>query len=177
MPHISFQNSKIYYEVHGKGEPLLYIHGWNGCMDSFKFNLLDRLKKKYQIILFDLPGYGDSQEIKLSFEILCKLVTKLLDALKIEKVNLLGFCMGAIVSLDYTIRNQERVKKLILIETYIDFPFIIWPLVLRGINKPLIRFFRFNKLGISLTKNHLFMKNKKYRTEFFELFQKAEFLF
>lgn len=173
MPYFNFNNSRIYYEVHGKGEPLLYIHGWNGSIESFKFNLLDKLAKRYRIIIFDLPGCGNSQKIDLSFEKLSAIIDKLLDILKIKKVNLIGFCMGAIIALDYSIRKQERVNKLILIETYIDFPWIVFPLIVNKLNSGLFRFFLFKKIGKYIIKKHLFLEGYRYRKEFFKMFQKA----
>lgn len=174
MPYLIFNNSRIYYESYGKGEPLLYIHGWNGSIDSFKFNLLNDLKNEYQIILLDLPGCGRSDNIELSYINLCELIDKLVEELQIGKFNLMGFCMGATIALDYVIRNQDKVKKLILVDTYIKFPLILKPLLVNTLNSYIFRFFLDTKLGMCLTKRYLFLKNYKYRDGFFQGFQKSD---
>ena len=67
MPFFEHKNRQFYYEVHGEGEPLLYLHGWNGNISGFKKNLVPGLQN-YQCIAFDLPGFGRSQSQNLAFE-------------------------------------------------------------------------------------------------------------
>ncbi|MGM5488101.1 MAG: alpha/beta fold hydrolase [Nanobdellota archaeon] len=173
MPYIRSHNTRIYYETHGAGEPLLFLHGWNDSIASFSTNLVQRLKTRYRIILLDLPGYGKSGRIELSFERLSTIIDTLLDRLKIRQVSLMGFCMGAIISLDYTIRNEDRIKELLLIETYIEYPLILYPLMINQCKKTLLRFFRFNRIGIHLTKKYLLL-DKPYRKDFTDSFQTGD---
>lgn len=174
MPYICFEKSNIYYEIHSKGKPILFLHGWNESTESFKDNLLEKLKTNYQLILLNFPGYGKSEKIILSFDNLCKIIDILLDELKIRKINLIGYCMGGIIGLDYTIKNQKRVNELILLETFIDFPFILCPLLINKINYKIFKFFLFNKIGGYFIKRFLFLKNYNYRKKFFEIIKKED---
>jgi len=173
MPFIEFNRSKIYYEVHGKGEPLLFFHGWNGSIESFKYNLLKKLEGNFKIILIDLPGYGNSEKIILSFDNLSSLTNHFLKYLEIDRINLAGYCMGSIFALDYAIRNPEKVSKIMLIESYIDIPFFVYPLLIGKIKKPLFNFFLFSQPGSLLTKKYLYLPGFKYRDRFFEGFKRA----
>lgn len=174
MSYFKFQNSKIHYEVYGKGRPLLYVHGWNSSYDNFKQNLLGDLKNKYMVILLDLPGYGKSERTGISFENFSSIIDKLLGVLKIKKINLVGSCMGSAIGLDYAIKNPQRIDKLIVIETYIKFPLILHFLRIKKTKSFLFNFFVFNKVGSFVTKKYLLLDNFKYRENFFESFQKND---
>ncbi|MCP4138440.1 MAG: alpha/beta hydrolase [bacterium] len=172
MANLIFNNSNIYYEItgneHSKEDPLLFLHGWHGSSASFKQNLMDLLKDKYRVIILDLPGYGKSGEIELSFENIAALINSLLDLEQLTRVNLLGFCMGAVFSLDYAVRNPARVTKVMLVEAYINYPKIIYPLLIKKINYFLFRFFLHNRVGFFIMKKYLLMNSVAYREDFFE---------
>ncbi len=174
MPYFQLQNSQCYYEVHGSGEPILYLHGWNGNMSGFQQNLMPYLKDQYQCITVDFPGFGRSEAADLSFEELSEGIEKLLDQLRIQAVTLLGFCMGGVVALDYALRCQDRVKKLILVETYADFPVFLLPLLSNRFGKRLFEFAVNHPLGIRLVKRYLLLRDFLYREDFFKAFQTVD---
>ncbi len=57
-------NCKIYYEEHGSGEPLIFIHGWSCNHKFFKYQV-DEFAKKYRVILYDFPDTA-SRTVHLS---------------------------------------------------------------------------------------------------------------
>ncbi len=173
MPYFRLGNSDCYYEVHGEGEPLLYLHGWNGNMGGFRENLVPDLAKGFQCIAVDLPGFGKSQPAELSFDNLSQGVDSLLDHLKIKSVTLLGFCMGGVIALDYAMRQQRRVNKLVLIETYADFPWFLAPLLSKKYGHRIFEFALRHPLGVFLVKKYLLMRDTLYRDDFFKTFQLA----
>lgn len=60
----SFDKTKIYYEVHGNGKPILLIHGFTGTSSDWKNKPLadSLLKNGFKIILVDLRGNGLSDK-------------------------------------------------------------------------------------------------------------------
>jgi len=174
MPFHIFDQSKIYYEVHGKGKPILFLHGWNESMESFKHNLLKRFGTGYCFILLDLPGCGRSEKMRLSFDQLSEMIDTLLDRLRIEKVVVIGYCMGGIIGLDYTLKNQEKVKQLFLLETFIDFPHILLPLLIKKINYKILKLFLLNRAGFYITKKAIFLKGYNYREEYFRILKGSD---
>ena len=51
---------KYYYEISGKGEPLLLLHGGLGSIDMFR-PILPALTEHRQVIAIDLQGHGRTE--------------------------------------------------------------------------------------------------------------------
>lgn len=174
MPYLTYNDSKVYYEITGAGMPLLYLHGWNGSMRSFKDCLSPELEKGCQVIMIDLPGFGRSTYIPLSFAAISEIIECVLTQHDIEKVIIMGFCMGGAFALDFTIRYPDRVLSMVLVETSFEFPWVMSPILLPAIGKQILRFFLFNPVGIHLTKQHLLLPDHRYREAFYAQFQNVD---
>ena len=74
---------------------------------------------EFSILTYDLLGHGKTpcNKDKLSLKDFSYQLLRILDYLKIEKINLVGFSLGSLISLDFTSRFQNKVEKLILIGT------------------------------------------------------------
>src|SRR5437868_3365635 len=58
--YLTVGDTKIYYEVYGKGEPLLLLHGGvYGYIDEFEY-LIPKLAEKFQVIAVATRGHGKS---------------------------------------------------------------------------------------------------------------------
>lgn len=174
MAYLCYQGSQVYYEIVGKGAPLLYLHGWNGSMKSFKECLSNDLQKERQLIMLDLPGFGKSEYFPFSFRSISNLIEKLLRLHNLDKIQVMGFCMGGAFALDFTIRFPDRVDVLVLVETSFTFPVLMYPVLFPLAGKMLLRFFLFNPLGIQLTKQYLLLADYQYRDEFYCQFQAVD---
>ncbi len=106
----------IAYKIFGKGNSLLLISGAGNVMDSWRTTFLNELSSTHQVIIFDNRGVGNTIAGSKSFSIqqLANDTADLLDALKIEKADVLGFSMGSFVAQQLTIAYPEKVDKLIL---------------------------------------------------------------
>ena len=156
MPILEFENREIHYETHGSGPPLLFLHEWNSSSDLFKFHALDRYADHHEVILIDLPGFGRSQTLNLlSMERLSQLLVRLLDHLGKPRASILGFCLGAILALDFTLRNPEKVEKLVLIDILVRFPTLLRVLFVPGLGPGLLAFFSRTSVGTALASRFL----------------------
>lgn len=106
---------KLYYEIHGNGEPLVLLHGGLGATSMFGDNL-PALANVRKVIAVDLQGHGRTADIdrELSVELMADDIAALLKHLKIEKADIMGYSMGGGVALQTAIRHPEVVNKLIV---------------------------------------------------------------
>ena len=84
------------------------------------FPLLEKLKKSFRVIIFDLPGFGFSTHngsYDYSFQKTNQLLVEILEALQLPKVNLVFPCAGGFYGLAFTQAFPEKVNQLILIQT------------------------------------------------------------
>ncbi len=106
--------ARIYVKILGEGEDLLLLHG-NGDDSNFFEKQIREFKKFYRVIAMDTRGHGKSDRSKdLNMEDLSLDVLDVLDFLKIEKINLLGFSDGANLALTFAKNFPNRIKRLIL---------------------------------------------------------------
>jgi len=59
--YFNFKSSKIYYEKYGKSnKKLIILPGWGDNRKTFN-NIINKFKEKYEIYIFDYPGFGLSE--------------------------------------------------------------------------------------------------------------------
>lgn len=107
---------KMYYEIHGKGMPLVLLHGGGSTIASNWSRILPELARNHQVIAVELQAHGHTADIDrpLSFEQDADDVAALLQQLHIEKADIMGFSNGGTTALQIGIRHPELVNKLIL---------------------------------------------------------------
>ena len=108
---------KMYYEVHGSGNPLVLLHGGGSTIESTFGRILPELARAHQVIAVELQAHGHTLDIDrpLSFEQDADDVAALLKQLKIEKVDVMGFSNGGTTALQIAIRHPELVNRLVLL--------------------------------------------------------------
>lgn len=118
MGYVRVNDTEIYYEVHGKGEPLAFFNGIFMSTQSFS-PILPNLIKKYTVLLHDFRGQWNSQKNgdKFSLELHSNDFCELLKALKIEKINIVGVSYGGEVALKFSTLFPEKVKSLIIVSS------------------------------------------------------------
>jgi 3-oxoadipate enol-lactonase len=123
MPRTRIGNIEMYYEVHGGGEPIVLIHGLS--MDSSTwFNQVPILSQKYQVIVFDNRGVGqtDAPNEDYSTEMMADDTVALLKFLNVDNAHILGFSMGGMIAQIIVLKYPELVKSLLLNTTAAQFP-------------------------------------------------------
>lgn len=107
---------KMYYEIHGKGKPLVLIHGGGSTIQTSFGRIIPSLALSRKVIALELQAHGrtNDRNADLSFEQDADDVAALLNYLKIEKADVLGFSNGGTTTIQLTIRHPELVNKIIL---------------------------------------------------------------
>ncbi len=106
---------KLYYEVHGAGQPLVLLHGGLGAIEMFG-DVLARLAAGRQVIGVDLQAHGRTADIDrpLRFESMADDIAALLESLGLASADVMGYSLGGGVALQTAIRHPARVRKLVL---------------------------------------------------------------
>ena len=110
----------ITYRFHkGEGVPILLLHGWGGNLNSFRFLENFLVSKNCSVITVDFPGFGGSDMPLETFELddYYKIVSQLLMAENIEKVNIIAHSFGGRVALLFVYNEPQKLNKLMLVDS------------------------------------------------------------
>ncbi len=118
IPRVKVGDINMYYEVHGKGEPLVFIVGL-GASTTQSFLDIPAFSDDYKIVLFDNRGAGrsDAPPSPYSMEMLANDTAGLLDAIGIGDAHIMGRSMGGMIAQHFALQYPERVKSLVLMAT------------------------------------------------------------
>jgi pimeloyl-ACP methyl ester carboxylesterase len=117
MPHAWINGHDMYYEVLGQGEPVLCMGGWGTfCRDNHG-HLARGLTERYQVILFDYRGIGESGDdlaVPSTMALHAADAIALLDHLQLRNVHLMGLVgMGACVCQEIAIRRPDLARSML----------------------------------------------------------------
>jgi len=118
MPFCRVNDVKLYYEDHGTGGPLIFLHGLMGGSENWK-SQVDYFKDKRRVIAVDLRGHGQSDKPRGNYSIkrFSEDLFSFVKELGIEKGVIAGYSMGGMIALRFALDHQEMVEKLIFIDT------------------------------------------------------------
>jgi len=109
-------NTHLYYEIAGASIPIVMIHGytldtrmWDDQMDAFT--------QKYQVIRYDLRGFGKSALPAGESFSHHEDLKALLDHLKIKQAHIMGNSLGAGYAINFALAYPEMTKSLIPADT------------------------------------------------------------
>jgi len=108
---------KMYYEIHGSGEPVVLLHGAFMAITDDWSVWISELSKTRKVIAVEMQGHGRTADIKrdLTYENLADDVAGLLDYLKIPSADVIGYSLGGGVAMQCAIRHPEKVRKVVSI--------------------------------------------------------------
>ncbi len=110
---------RIYYESHGKGRPLVLLHGGLTTAEASFSQILPTLARSRRVVAIEQQGHGHTadRDAPLSFAAMTEDTVAVLRALEIPRADFLGFSDGGVVALELAIRHPELVDKLVLVDT------------------------------------------------------------
>ncbi|WPO91800.1 alpha/beta fold hydrolase [Chryseobacterium sp. HR92] len=115
--YLKLQDTDLYYEIYGEGEPLILLHGNSGSIKDF-YQQIPVLSGQYKVIAIDTRGQGksiDSSKKDFTYKMFADDVKALADKLNLDKVNIAGWSDGGNTGLEFALKYPERLNKLITI--------------------------------------------------------------
>lgn len=111
---VLYKDAEIFYEVHGKGKPVVLIHGFAET-GAVWFHQTEYLKKNFMVIVPDLPGYGKSSELSIktdetTIDDYADCIYALLTHENIETCIMFGHSMGGYIVLSIAANYQELLS-------------------------------------------------------------------
>ena len=106
---------EMYYEVHGKGDPVVVLHGAYMTIDAVG-ELVPSLAETRQVIAVEMQGHGRTADIDrpITYEQMADDTAALLRHLGTGQADIFGFSMGGGVALQLSIRHPGLVRKLVV---------------------------------------------------------------
>jgi pimeloyl-ACP methyl ester carboxylesterase len=148
LESFDFRGLPITYEHTGQGEPVIMLHN-GGSSHAIWNEVANRLAGKYEIFALDLLGFGNSAKPGTGYTLgnYVAMLEEFVSSRGLEKVPLVGNCMGSAISLAFTDRHQDKVKALVLCNPLTESTFLsgwLGPLLwmrerMPGINRQVYR--------------------------------------
>lgn len=115
--HAPVNGIKVYYEVYGEGRPVILLHGAFMTIDTNWGELIPELSKNRKVIAVELQGHGHSpySDRKLSHTTLASDVAGVMDHLKVESADVVGYSFGGAIAYQFAIQSPKRLKNLVII--------------------------------------------------------------
>jgi pimeloyl-ACP methyl ester carboxylesterase len=119
MPYIVRGASRLYYEQHGEGDPVVLLHGVGGNHASW-FHQVVAWRAKAQVITVDARGFGNSEDVEQwGRSAFADDLLALLDTLGLGRVSIVAQSMGGGTASSFVLRHPERVRSLVLADTLV----------------------------------------------------------
>ena len=124
--------TEIYYKDWGKGQPIVFSHGWPLCADSWEAQMFFLASNDYRCIAHDRRGHGRSSQPWTGNEMdtFADDLSELIETLDLKEVVLIGFSMGGGEVARFLGRHgTKRLAKIALISA-------VTPLMLKTAGNP-----------------------------------------
>ncbi len=112
---VAVNGMQLYYEVSGKGEPLVLLHGAHMNIETMG-RIVPMLAQTHRVYALELQGHGRTTDIDrpITYENLADDVAAFMDAVALTKADVFGYSMGGGVALQVGIRHPGKVDQLIV---------------------------------------------------------------
>lgn len=115
--YVQTRDAKIYYEVYGKGQPILVLHGGLFGSTVEMADFIDKLKMNYKVIAISLRGHGKSElgSEPVSLEQRATDAIAVINAVTKDSIMVLGFSDGGYTAYQMATMYPNCIKKMVVI--------------------------------------------------------------
>jgi len=105
----------VHYEVHGRGAPVILLHGWINSWDVWRRSMISLVERgDFKVYALDFWGFGESAKDKtppFKLDSYVEMVDQFMETLGIWSAPVFGHSMGGTVALRLTLEHPERVSQ------------------------------------------------------------------
>jgi pimeloyl-ACP methyl ester carboxylesterase len=118
MPSFAHGDVDLYYEIRGRGKPLLLVAGL-AADNAYWLPAIDDFAARRQVILVDNRGSGRTtpMDVATSIGAMADDCAALIRHLQLPKVDVVGHSMGGMIAQDCAIRHGELFERVVLAAT------------------------------------------------------------
>jgi pimeloyl-ACP methyl ester carboxylesterase len=115
--YASVNGLRMYYEVHGRGRPLVLLHSAFTNIDTTFGKVLSTFAGTRRVIAIEQQAHGRTADIDrpLTYTQMADDTVELLRQLDVEQADFFGFSMGAILSLQIAARYPGLTRKMAVV--------------------------------------------------------------
>ena len=124
MPTLQLTDAEIYYEVHGHGQPMVFLSETACDGEVWKIHQVPEFSKDHRVIIHDYRGTGRSSKPSIDYttQMFAQDVIALMDHLRADDAVIVGHSMGGRVAQLLALDYPGRVKRLVLASTGSHYP-------------------------------------------------------
>jgi pimeloyl-ACP methyl ester carboxylesterase len=117
---VNINGLSTYYEMQGKGRPVVLLHGW--AADSGSLRAISTLLKntsESKVYAIDLPGFGYSAPPPEDWDVgaYADFLGAFLKCMDLNKVSLLGHSFGGRIAIKFSAQHPDQVERLVLVDS------------------------------------------------------------
>ena len=109
----------VHYEMDGRGQPVVLLHGWINSWDVWRDTMIYIAEEhRFKVYALDFWGFGESAKEKtppFKLESYVAMVDQFMEEMGIQSVPIIGHSMGGTVSLRLTLEHPDRVSKVAIV--------------------------------------------------------------
>ena len=123
---IRVDETNVYVEQAGRGEPVILIHGFGSSTYSWRM-VLPELAKDYRVIALDLYGFGWTERPedwkRYTRDGQVELILDVMDALGVDSAHIVGHSYGGSITMALAADHPDRVRSMVLVNSAaVDYP-------------------------------------------------------
>lgn len=118
---INVNGTKFYYRKLGilnENVPVIFLNHLGATLDNCDPRIMDGIASKHQIIAFDNRGVGATEgKTPITIAEMAKDAISFIKVMRFEKVDIVGFSMGAFVAQEILLQEPQLVRKVVMTGT------------------------------------------------------------
>jgi 3-oxoadipate enol-lactonase len=118
VPRLRIRDIELYYDMMGKGPPVLLIHGLGSSARDWELQI-PAFSQHYRVVAYDVRGHGQSDKPPgpYSLPLYASDAAELMMALEIAPAHVVGISMGGMIAFQLAVSQPELVKSLVIVNS------------------------------------------------------------